>query len=92
MKAFGDKIIVAQNDDTDEMSAGGVVISQMKSDVRKGVVLSVGPEIDEVRDGDTICYVGNGAIEAFIEGVRVTIIRTTGLICVMTEKLAEVSA
>ena len=87
MRATGDKVVIKE-DKTDLETASGLRLAAVKRDVRVGRVLSAGPKATEeegVKDGDLICFVGEGTLDAFIEGQRLTVIRASGVVCVIDE-------
>lgn len=56
MKPIKDRVIIKQDDPKERKSASGIVLSTQKAESPRGTIISVGPEVTEVKEGDIVLF------------------------------------
>lgn len=65
-KAIGKMVIVSQEAELDETQSGIFIASDIRS-YRKGVILSIGPDVTDYEVGDTVLYVREASEELVVD-------------------------
>ena len=80
-----DKILIAEKKGEDTTEAGIIIEGTRSAQSKAGTVLAIGPDVTEVKVGDTVYLMWNKATAVTIDGKQRVIIKEEDIVAVLED-------
>ena len=83
MKPLGDRVVLKQQEAEEKTKSGIILPDSAKEKPQAAVVVSVGPDVDQVKEGDKVIYTEYAGTEVKYQEEEYTIVAQKDIIAIV---------
>ena len=83
MKPLGDRVVLKQQEAEEKTKSGIILPDSAKEKPQAAVVISIGPDVDQVREGDKVIYTEYAGTEVKYQEEEYTIVDQKDIIAIV---------
>ncbi|MCI6243323.1 MAG: co-chaperone GroES [Lachnospiraceae bacterium] len=83
MKPLGDRVVLKQQEAEEKTKSGIILPDSAKEKPQAAVVVSVGPDVDQVKEGDKVIYTEYAGTEVKYQEEEYTIVDQKDIIAIV---------
>ena len=83
MKPLGDRVVLKQQEAEEKTKSGIILPDRAKEKPQAAVVVSVGPDVDQVKEGDKVIYTEYAGTEVKYQEEEYTIVDQKDIIAIV---------
>ena len=83
MKPLGDRVVLKQQEAEEKTKSGFILTDSAKEKPQAAVVVSVGPDVDQVKEGDKVIYTEYAGTEVKYQEEEYTIVDQKDIIAIV---------
>ena len=83
MKPLGDRVVLKQQEAEEKTNSGLILPDSAKEKPQAAVVVSVGPDVDQVKEGDKVIYTEYAGTEVKYQEEEYTIVDQKDIIAIV---------
>ena len=83
MKPLGDRVVLRQQEGEEKAKSGSILPDSAKEKPQAAVVVSVGPDVDQVKEGDKVIYTEYAGTEVKYQEEEYTIVDQKDIIAIV---------
>ena len=83
MKPLGDRVVLKQQEAEEKTKSGIILTDSAKEKPQAAVVVSVGPDVDQVKEGDKVIYTEYAGTEVKYQEEEYTIVDQKDIIAIV---------
>ena len=83
MKPLGDRVVLKQQEAEEKTKSGIILPDSAKEKPQAAVVVSVGPDVDQVKEGDKVLYTEYAGTEVKYQEEEYTIVDQKDIIAIV---------